>query len=44
MLRARLEGKRVRLRDPQTLDRWFAWSSHSMVVNLSDDRLLEEET
>jgi hypothetical protein len=30
-------------RDLDAFDRWFEWSFHSMVVDLSDDPLLKEE-
>jgi hypothetical protein len=30
-------------RDLDTFDRWFDWSLHSVVIDLSDDPLLKEE-
>ena len=30
-------------RDLNTFDRWFEWSFHSVVVDLCDDPLLQEE-
>ena len=32
-----------RRRDPDAFDRWFEWSFHSMVVDLCDEPLLQEE-
>ena len=39
----RVPGLWPNRRDLDALDRWFEWSSHSMVVDLCDDPLLQEE-